>query len=232
MAQSKGFKVQEGRTRLTAPDGTVFIHPHFGPNTYAQVMGEIDSAGLIRPIFRDTVSLAHTAWQNPDEKYSQEIIKLMKDAWLVADTGILYIPEKGVYVQDHPKTDKNGWPVMDEKTLASKLKAKDNSVRFTDYNYKTGEQTPKQLAKNSFIKALAGSKKQADLLAKIAGKYSDKPYLYAFDKSDIDEPTLRVASLGSDYYGYRLDVGGDVLDDDGDGCAFGVEQSGKATRKK
>ena len=64
---TKGFEVQEGRTRLTAPNGDIFIHPYFGSGTYAEVMGQIDDAGLIRPAFKNTINLAHTAWQNPDE---------------------------------------------------------------------------------------------------------------------------------------------------------------------
>ena len=44
----------------------------------------------------------------------------------------------------------------------------------------------KNLAKNSFVQALVGNKKDANLLEKIANKYSDEPYLWAF--KEVEEP--------------------------------------------
>ncbi len=227
MTKTKGLTVQLGKAKLITPDGTVFIYPCFGDSKHANVMVEIDVAGLKRPTFRDTIHLVHAAWQDSnDEKYSQEIINLIKNDWLVADTGILYVPKKGVYIQDHPFADVDGYPVMNEKNLASKLEAK-SSVRFTDYNYQTEEQTPEQLAENSFVIALAGGKKEADLVAEIAAEYPSKPYLNTIDKDKISEPITRFTSLGSDDY----DSAGLGVVDSGalgfgsDGYAFGIEKT-------
>ncbi len=230
---ANGLNVRVGRTELQ-PEGSdlVFIHPYAGKGTYAKVMGEIDAAGLIRPTFDNNVVLADAAWKNPKEKYSAEIIGLMKSDWLIADTALFYIPNEGVYVQDHPKTDGNRWPVMDKNDLVSRLKSKDPSVRFTKFGYKTGEMSQRELAKNKFVRALTGSDKGAQMVAKVAGKYSDAPYLAALSADEVIEQETRIAALDSDYGGDWLGVDGDFRGDYSYGFAFGVAQSGEASAQK
>ena len=45
-----------------------------------------------------TASLVNTAF-NSDDKYSQEIRRLMKSNWLWGFTGVLYVPKKGKFLQ-------------------------------------------------------------------------------------------------------------------------------------
>jgi hypothetical protein len=214
-----GLQAKVGRTELTTEDGTTFIHSYHGSGTYAKVMGEIDAAGLVRPTFGDTVVLVHSAWQNPKEKFSKEIIQLMKSDWLVADTAILYVPNEGAYVQDHPQTNENGWPVMDKMDLAEKLEAGDKAVRFAELDYQTSKMSVEALAKNKFIQALCGSKETSQMIVELAQKYSDKPYLWAFD--NVDSEITRVASLDSGCSDSRLLVDGYFHESDRYGYAFG-----------
>jgi len=221
---AKGLTVKEGRTELTAPNGTTFISPYVDRETYAQVMQEIGVAGLRRPTFKDTIVLAHAAWQEPEEKYSKQIIDLMRSDWLVADTGILYISE-GAYIQDHPEMDKNGWPALTKEDLASKLEANDPNVRFTGYNYQNGEMSAEDLAENKFVQALVGDEEISKLVAEIANKYSDKPCLWAF--TEAKEPITRVASLYSGRVGYWLCVGDGIHGSHRDCYALGVAPAEK-----
>jgi len=69
--QTKRIRVREGRTELTAPhldSERTFIYPPVR-GTYAECAEQIDNLGLYQPTFSEIVSLAHGAWQNPDEKY-------------------------------------------------------------------------------------------------------------------------------------------------------------------
>ena len=54
-----------------------FIHPHFGPDTYANVGSQIEQADLIRPTMSQITSLVHTSY-NSNDRYSKEIAELMK----------------------------------------------------------------------------------------------------------------------------------------------------------
>ncbi|MBI2671085.1 hypothetical protein HYX18_03870, partial [Candidatus Woesearchaeota archaeon] len=102
--QNKIMRVKEGRTELTTDhDGRdlTFVVPSYGPNTYAGVRDLIEKDGLKTPTMAETASLVCTAF-NSDDKYSNEIKQLMKDRWLWAFTGTLYVPNKGAYIQDNP----------------------------------------------------------------------------------------------------------------------------------
>jgi len=220
--KNSGLSVKVGITKLTTPDNITFIHPFFGPNTYVNTMKKIDEAGLKRPTFRQNVSLVHAVYQNPNEKFSQEIITtILKPNWLISNTAILYLPDnEGVYFQDNPKTE-NGWPIMVKSELDKMLSDENPSVRFTDYKYNTGEMSKTALGKNPFVLGLTGDKKSAKMLAEIAGKHSEKPYLYAFDSDDVSEQEVRVFSLYSDWDWVRLFVDG-IHGDYRLSCAFGV----------
>ncbi len=233
---SNGLEVEEGRTYLRTghKDGRLsFISPASGPNTYAQVGNQILEAKLELPTMEQTASLVHVAWQNPEEKYSKDIINKLKNSWLWAFNGLLYIPQVGVYIQDRPKIE-GGKAVMDRSELVKKLEANDPSVRFVPFGFKREYQTAMELEKNHFVQALAGEE-GAEKLAEIVDKYKKHPYVYAFDSNDINEPTIRVAALGSGWdFGVRLDVVGFNRSDGRGGYAFGVsrKETGEAGSKK
>lgn len=234
MTQTKNqsLRVKEGRTLLTTDhngEELTFAHPHYGPGTYAQVGEQIQKEGLARPTMAQTVSLVHTAF-NSDDKYSKEIKDIMRNKWLWAYTGILYVPNKGAYIQDDPQI-KNAMPYMDQNELERKLYSNDPTVRFVPFGYKTGEMTPIQMAKNPFVIVQAGQE-GAQKLSEVADKFKRKPYLYSFDS--VVKPITRVSALNSDWdFGSRLNVSGDLHGDDDDGCAFGVlDKTGEASRQK
>ena len=227
--QNKTLRIKEGRTELTADHlgrDLTFIHPSYGPDTYANVGSQIEQAGLIRPTMSQITSLAHTSF-NSDDKYSKEIVELMKDAYLRGFTGSHYVPNKGAYIQEDPQI-RNGMPFMDESELVRKLEANDPSVRFVPFGFKVGEMTPIQLAGNKYVQALVGEE-GAEKLAEIADKHRNKPKLWSFES--VDEPLTRVSAL---YSYWDLDdwfvVYGDVRGNYWYGYSFGVSRTGEASR--
>ena len=203
-----------------------FMHPNYGPNTYANVKADIEKDNLRPAIMAETASLVHTAFNSID-KYSVEIKDLMRDRYLWIFTGILYVPNKGAYLQDAPKT-RNGMLFMDESDLIKRLESGDSSVRHVPFGYKTESMSPLELGKNPYVIALAGEE-GAEKLAQMADKHKRKPYLWSFES--VSEPLTRVSALCSDWgLDDWLDVSGYYLGGNGDGCAFGVQdKTGEAS---
>ena len=222
--KNTGLKFVEKRTELYAPHRggrTTFLHPHYGPNTYAHVASTIEQDGLAAPTLSETISLVHAAFHSND-KYSMEIRKLMNDQWLWGFTGIHYIPLEGAYIEPHPRI-KNGMPFMEKDDLVRRLEAHDPAVRFVPFGFRTGEMPPLELAKNPFIQALAEGEEGAEKLAEIADYHRNKPCLWSFES--VDEPTTRVSALHSNWVGVRrLDVNRSDLGSNWGGCAFGVRK--------
>ena len=218
----KPARIEEGRTKYIVEHNgkdLTFIFPAIGPCTYAEAGNRIISPDLKlkRPSMSQVASLVNTAF-NSDDRYSQEIQRILKENWLLAFTGQLYIHKEGVYIQDNPEI-RNGLPFMNKSDLEIKLEQKDPSVRFTPFGFKTGEMTPKGLAKNSFVIAQAGEE-GADKLAEVAGKLKYNPHLFSFES--VDEQLTRVSALDSGWYSGRgLGVGGYYLGYGGGGFALG-----------
>lgn len=228
--QTQGLRVEEGegRTKLLIThkgEDLTFLHPAYGPNTYVNVGTQIEQNRLARPTMAETASLFHVAF-NSDDKYSEEIRDIMKNRWLWAFTGNLYVPNKGVYVQDYPEI-RDGTPFMDESKLVKRLEANVSDVRFVPFGFKIKSMSPSELEKNEYIIALAGEE-GAEKLAEVADKYRDTPYLWGF--KSVDEPLTRVSALGSLWcVGRRVGVLGDIHGKGRDGCAFGVDKIDEAS---
>ena len=233
-AKSKGIEVREGRTYLDVShlNGKIsFVYPAKGPNTYVEVAKELEQDNLSQPTMSHNASLIHAAWQNPKEKYSKEVIDILRNNWLWCYNGILYVPNEGAYIQDAPEI-KNGRVVMDKSELLKKLEANDSSVRFVPFGYKIGEQSIKELERNAFIIGLVGEE-GAEKLAEVSGNYKLKPHLFSFDS--VDELKTRVASLvdSRNWGEHRFIVDGDYLVDDRGRHAFGVfNKTGEASPQK
>jgi len=199
----------------------------YGPGAYADIGKEIEKDGLLRPTMAETVSLVYDSFFDKiDKEYSNKIKKIMEDKWLGAFTGILYIPNKGAYIQDDPEI-RNSRAYMKESDLVKKLQRNDKSARFVPFGYKIGYMTPKELEKNEFIIGLAGiegAEKLAEVAGKAAGKYKDNPYLGSF--KSIDKPEVRFSAVGSSLDGgdYRLLVDGNNYDVGGYYCSCGVRK--------
>ena len=67
------LRIEAGQTRLYAPHQgkeLCFMHPYHGPNTYANVAGSIDRAGLARPTMAETASFLVPAFKyDENEQY-------------------------------------------------------------------------------------------------------------------------------------------------------------------
>ncbi len=219
------MRINERRTELTVEHEGIdltFLHPPY-IGEYRDVKDLIQEEGLQTPTMSQTASLVHEAFNSDDNKYSQGIKKIMKDACLWGFTGNLYIPNKGVYIQDNPEI-RDGRVVMDESELVAKLEADDETVRFVPFGYETKNMSASELAKNPYLVALAGEE-GADKLAEVAGKHKKIPYLWSF--KSVDRPTTRVSRLSSDEgFLYRLVVSGVHFGGDINGYAFGVSKTG------
>lgn len=225
--KSRGFEVVEGRIKLIVPhkDGNLtFAHPSYGPGNYFDVKRAIESEGLTTPTMGETASFVHAGF-NSDDKYGNEVRKIMSDRWFWGFTGSLYVPkgkgdfQNGVIIQENPEAVDEKL-TMDKNSLVKKLEANDKSVRFVPFGYKTGEQTSRELEKNPYVIGLAG-REGAEKLAEIADNYKKKPFLYSFDS--VDEEKARVSALGRGWlFDGRLVVDGDDRGGNGGGGSFGV----------
>jgi len=222
---TNSLKVEGGRTKLIVPHKDkelVFLHPKYGPNTYANIGAEIERDGLARPTMAETASLVYGAFNSDDNYYSKEIKKIMKDHLLFGFTGIFYVPGKGAYFQDNPET-RDEKPFMDESELVRKLESNDPTVRHVPFGFKTGSQSPIELARNPFIIGLAGED-GAGKLGEIADKHRVKPYLGSFES--VDNPETRVSALVSYWHiDHRLYISCNVRGDGKNGYAFGVQET-------
>lgn len=236
----KAMRVEEGRTKLYVPhlDGKiVFAHPKVDPGTYANVGAEISEQGLIRPTMAQTASLVYSAFQDKDNKYSQEIEKSLEERWLWAFTGNRYVKsDNGVYIEDNPEI-RGGKILIDSRdNLIKRLESNDNSVRLVPFGFKVGEQTSGELERNPYIVGLAGEE-GAKKLAEVADIYKLKPWVFALGKDNFDNEETRVSALSSGWgVRRRLVVDGDYFGSGrvggGGGCAFGVFDAEGNVNKK
>src|SRR3989344_6143916 len=97
---TKSYEIRRGRrTEIDVPhagDVTTFIHPRFGPGTYAQVQGAIEQAGLIPATMAELSSLVYAAFQDPENKEAEftDIKDTMKNRYLRGSTGLLWFPQE------------------------------------------------------------------------------------------------------------------------------------------
>ncbi len=227
----QGIRVREGRTYLDVPhlDSEItFIHPAKGPGTYVEIARQLEEYNLLPPTMAHNSSLVHSAWQNPKEKYSNEIINILRNNWLLCFNGILYEPKEGAYIQDNPKIE-NGEIIMDKSDLIKRLEANDSSVRFVRFGYKIGEQSHSDLERNPFIIGLAGEE-GAKKLAETSVNYKLNPYVWSFDF--VNGSLVRAASLYEDRDDYRLVVSGGSYVVYRNRRVFGVFPNGRSLREK
>ncbi|MDP1695775.1 MAG: hypothetical protein Q8L29_02600 [archaeon] len=224
--KNKGLIAKEGRIYLDVfheGETLTFVRFCTGPNTYVEVGEQIEAQNLRKPTFAEITSLAYAAFKNLDNKYSKKIIQTLKDGWFWGFNGILYAPNEGVYIQNLPKVV-NGRVSMDKSDLVKRLEAKDHSVRFAPFGFKTGEQEARGLAKNEFVIALVGEE-GADKLAEMSGNYPKKPQVWSFD--NVNNEQVSVPALDEYYLGDRLIVNGLNCVGDRGGYAFGVFETKK-----
>ena len=240
------YLTENKRNYLEIGNGKQFLHPAFFGNL-AQLVSAIDGAGLKRPNSEDVADLVYDAFQDKNEKYSAEIIKILEDLFLREFTGNLYLPKRdgeevhnGVIVESNPSIIK-GRTIMDKNSLIKRLQSNDPLVKFVPFGFKTGELPKKGFGKNDYNIARYGEER-ADKIEQVASQYKFDPVLNVFNS--VDKEIVRGSALyssGSIVDGDRLYLDGYDWDDGGNGYAFGVsrealgaelkESSAKPTQK-
>ena len=194
-----------------------FAHPPKGPNTYFKVREQLLKQELETPTTSQNISLVHAAWQNPKEKYSKEVIDIIRNRWLWCFTGILYVPNEGAYILDKPEV-KDDKIIMNKSDLTKRLEEKDSRARFVPFGYKIGPQTIRELSKNKFLYNLVGEE-TTEKLAETCGEHKHKPFISSFN--NIEEELVRVVAFnynpGLEWF-YLL---GDCYGSDRGGSSFG-----------
>ena len=111
------------------------------------------------------------------------------------------VPNHGIYIEDNPKI-KNNRVSMDKDSLIKRLELGDRNVRFVPFGFKIRFQSSSDLARNPFVKALAGEE-GAEKLAEVSENYECEPYVWSED--NIDRSIVSVAGLDP-YWHFAYDV--------------------------
>ena len=149
---------------------------------------------ITRPILAQIVGLADDFYQvsGPEslkecpqrEDLRKEHLQSLEKNGLWAFTGILHIPQKGVYIQDNPNTHQ-GMPAMYENDLILKLAQGDPTVRFVSSDrIHSGEMNANDVRGNEYVIALAGTE-GARKLSQIALQYRKLPWIAPPEHSTV-----------------------------------------------
>ena len=216
----------EGRTEIDVPyqDRTItFVYPAKGPGTYQGVMNQVSLDGLLRPTSAQTISLVDSALQGKNEPEFRGVLTKFKDRYLWSATESLSIPKRGIIVYDNI----NGKMSSTSKELLEMYEAKVPEVRLVSYGFKTESQSISDFVKNPYVIAQFGEE-QMDLVARVAEKFKLKPEVTALQ--NVDRKTKRHTAFYASWSDRRLYVDGDYHDNYRVGCAFGVRNTGEASR--
>jgi len=210
--QKPSFREVIAITTISLDDeGLVFNAQRVGPMNFYGLRKADYGRGFRMPTMPELVQLVYASLENQNYDTAKNVVNTLRDHWLTANTGILYVPE-GMFVQDNPKL-KDGIISMSQKSLEKKLSSHeekrvvfsdDKTIRFTPYNYKRESQTPLELSTNTGIIALVGGEENAEKLARASEHYKLKPYLWALENVSLSQ--TRVAGLNSSSFGRGLAV--------------------------
>jgi len=233
-------RVIRGRTELIVPHGDgeiAFVHPPQGPDTYQNVGREVLARNLTVPTGYQIASLVYGAYNSQEPEF-QKVQEIMKNNWLWVFNRNLWTPE-GVYVAHDQKAIGNS-QALSRDYLEQRLQngKEADGIRFSDdmkfsfapkETYKIGEHTSESLTRDGFMVASFGEE-GAKKLAEISREFEYNPRTWGLDIKEGEE--TRVSALdssgGLDYD--RLGIGGDSHGDDRIGYAFGVKNTGEASR--
>jgi|APSaa5957512622_1039677.scaffolds.fasta_scaffold31612_2 hypothetical protein len=219
-------QVRQGRTEIDVPynDGKItFVQPLVGPNYHAEVMGSIDSQGLLRPTTAQTLSLVDLAMQNPDEAHCKEILERFRKNYLWTSTESLSFPE-GVIVYDNV----DGKMPSTSKELMKLADKNDPRARFVQRGFKTGEMRISEFLEHPYTVAQVGE----DMLPVVqrVAEQLNKKYAYIYGLDEASQDTKRFTAVY--VYVDRLLLCGDYRGGGRVGCASGVLNTGEASRAK
>ena len=130
------------------------------------------------PTFSQLVDIIDWAHNHRGEEPAQYILTAMRDHGLSSNTVMLYAPET-IHVQDNP--DRDNFELVINKKESKK----------TDYGFKTGELTPKELANHQIVAALSNSS-QAQKLAEITKQSNYNPILESYSEAQENKKIIPV----------------------------------------
>ncbi|MFH1503740.1 MAG: hypothetical protein ABIE36_03725 [Candidatus Diapherotrites archaeon] len=223
------FKEIVAVTAMGIPDvGLTFNAQKVGPMKFNGLINADYGKGFRMPTMPELVPLVYTSLENQEYETAKNVIKTLKNHWLIGNTAIHYFPE-GMFVQDNPEMKNEKIIIPDYKTLENKLGkyeekgvvfSDDKSIRFTPYNFKGESQSSFELSKNTGIIALVSGEENSEKLAMASGHYKINPYFGAL--SNVNLPQTGVAVLFSDGFDFGLVVGAGSSESDCLRCSFGV----------
>jgi len=198
--ENKGITVKTigERVELTAPHGKGelnFLVPHAcwatSGKTFVEAKNFIKKEGLIFPTLAEVASVVYAAWQNPNEEYSKRVINLLEHESLWTNNGILYVPNKGMYIQDSPNVV---WGKhFNESELIKRFEAGDKNVRFTPFEEEYFGLNAKDLVKSKLLIALAGEE-GAEKLSYVATKYGVKGHSLPYSGAKYEKNERKIDS--------------------------------------
>ena len=224
------FEVRQKEFLINHLGKNLIFENRFTEGTYNECAQTLNGWRLSQPTFSQIVSLLHSAYKNEDNEDAKKMtgLLLIKKS-LRCFTGLHYVPEEGVYIQDNPQII-NGRVFMNRENLVKKLEANNSSVRFVPFGYKTDIFNYKtdsnhrhkalKLKRNKLILGLCGvgddAKEQADKLAEIAdsldnGDCGYEPFFEAFESTN--KKTTRVSVLAHQNLGYGFNIYATCEDD-------------------
>ena len=212
------WELRIGRTELDVPHlGKIltFILPLIGPDFHKNVMDKIDSQELYKPTTAEVLSLVNLALQNKEEPYCAEILRRFKGGYLWTATESLSFKD-GILVYDNIE----GKMPQTSKGLLDLVNAKDKRVRFVNPGFETGYMPISEFLKNPYAIAQIGEN-MMETAEKVAKAFHKKEaYVNGLDRSSSD--TKRLTALYSSWYDSRLNLNGNCLGGNYDGCVSGV----------
>ena len=233
----------KAQTKLPTTDLIIIPHkgepltvsPAFGPNTYnnnveAMTRGEFYNSEQFsnitfrEPLTQESISAAAFEFE------SRAKPQIFDTRWLQA--GRIVRTQDGVFTNT-TETDENALKqLLDGATEVNGIYLINDDMAFAPYeSFKTGVQEGRKFAEGGLARALEHTEaKVAESLEKIASKgfYPRGVNVWRFDGSK--KPISRVASLSSvRFHVDWLNVDGYDWNDNYDGCAFGVRETGEAS---
>lgn len=228
--QKPSFREVVAVTTMNLDDfGLAFNASRVGPLAFAGLRNANYGPGFRMSTMSEIIPLVYTSLKNQNEPAAKNVIQSLHERWITGNTATLYT-SKGIFVQDNPEMN-SGVVVMDTKTLENQLGSHqennvifsdDGSVRFTPYGFKKRHQSSSELAKNSGVLALVGSRENAEMLAEISKDYPQDPSLFTLD--DKAESQIKVVALNTYDFIDRLALIAGNSARDHVRCSYGVRE--------
>ncbi len=228
--QKPMFEEVIGVTTMNLPDfGLQFNANPVGPTSFPGLRSSNYGPDFRMSTMPEIIPLIYSSLKNQDKPAAKKVIHSLIERWITGNTATLYTSE-GIFVKDNPEIN-HGVIVMNEKALETMLGSHeensvvfsdDRSLRFTPYGFKRKHQTTSELAGNSGVLALVGSRENAEMLTEISKNYPQDPCLWTLDNRA--ESQIKVVALNTYDFVDRLALisGNSVRDHVR--CSYGVRE--------